>query len=511
MVRRILMMAAASLATTTLATAPFATAAMIHGIVIEQATSRPIARATVRLQTVIGGELRTLSTALTNRSGQYWFPSLEDGRYFVSAHRSTYFEAQFGQKRPAGRGEPIVTKGDSTTFAEIRLRKLGAITGTLVDENRVALPETSVIAYPAKLPLVQASTAKSDDRGVFRLYGLAPGRYWVRSTAKELEDGSGLLPTYATMSTETKDAKVYQVELDADITGIDLQPLPGRLLTVRGKVAGCPQNERFIRVILSFDSGRREANAPCPFGSFTFEGLPPATFEVLAIPGTVTPITIAAYEETFADRDIDLNLQLSSLPVLNVVLERPDMSIVPPGEITVRFRRRDAAGAGEFFAPKSILPGYYDVFFQTAGANYVQNIMLFPDRKRLMLNPLPGIAPVIHLQQSGRGEVRIRLAAKAATVQGVVKQQGQISMFAPVYLHPVGADLTRRMHGARATYTDSNGQFRFTGIAPGRYWIISTIDLDEISDVTLQHARAMELLLDESSTKQVDLSMYEVR
>jgi hypothetical protein len=492
-------------------TAALAEAAMIHGIVIEQATSRPVARATVRLQTVVGGELRTLSTALTNRSGQYWFPSLEDGRYFVAAHRSTYFEMQHGQRRPRGRGEPIVIKGAETAFAEIRLRKLGAIMGKLTDDNRVALPEINVIAYPAKLPLVQAATAKSDDRGVFRLAGLPPGNYWVRTAAKELEDGTGLLPTFFPMTTEAKDAKIYSVELDADLIDLEMQPLPGKLIKLRGNVAGCPPQERFLRVTLAFDSGRRETNAPCPLGPFSFDGLAPAAYEILAAPGTSTQVSVAAYEEAFFDRDAVVNLQLTELPVLGVRAERPDQGQIKPGEFTVRLRRRDLAGAGDFVPAGNLLPGYYELFFQTSGSNYVQQVSLFPDRKRIMSNQPPGLAPVVHLPQSGRASVTVRVSSQAAAVEGVVKQQGRISIFAPVYLHPMDADLSRRMNGSRAAYTDEAGRFRFAGIAPGRYWIISTMDLEEISNATLEHARASELLLQEGGTKQIELTMYEVR
>lgn len=483
---------------------------MVHGIVIEQATSRPVSRATVKLQTVIGGELRTLTTALTNRSGQYWFPSLEDGRYFVAAHRATYLEMQYGQRRAKGRGDPIIVKGNETVFAEIRLRKLGAITGRIVDENRVALPETNVIAYPAKLPLIQAATAKTDDRGVFRLAGLSPGGYWVRSAAKELEDGTGLLPTFFPMTTESKDAKAYGVELDTDVTDLEMQPLPGKLIKVRGKVAGCSPNEAFIRVTLAFDSGRRETNAACPLGTFSFDGLPPASYEILAVPGSAAPITTAAYEETYLDRDVDLNLQLTDLPVLSIRLEKTDRSEVKPNDLQIRLRRRDLAGTGDFYPRNNLLPGAYELFFQTGGTHYVERVTLLSGRRRTD-NPLLEIAPVVHLGQSARTSVAVLLGTRAATVEGVVKHQDQASLFTPVYLYPRNVDLSRRMNGTRSTYTDRDGRFRFTGIAPGNYWMISTIDLDEISSTTLEHARADELLLGEGETKQIELRLYEQR
>ncbi|MCC6368265.1 MAG: carboxypeptidase regulatory-like domain-containing protein, partial [Bryobacterales bacterium] len=138
-----------------------------------------------------------------------------------------------------------------TAFAEIRMRRLGAIMGRLVDENEVALPDVEVVAYRAQPPLRIAAKAKTDDCGIYRLSGLAPGRYWVRNAAAELEDGSGLLPTFYPGATGTEDARPLRADLDADTDGIDFRPLPGHLLTLRGRVTGCPPGEGSIRVTLS--------------------------------------------------------------------------------------------------------------------------------------------------------------------------------------------------------------------------------------------------------------------
>jgi len=151
-----------------------ALAAAAHaGIVLENTSSRPLARTRVHLRVLENGATLQLASALTDSSGQYWFPSLRDGLYLIVAARRGYAEAPYGQQRAKGSGTLIPVQPSSNTFAEIRMRRLEAIIGGLVDENEVALPDVEVLAYRAQQPIRIAARTKSDDRGIYRLSGLA--------------------------------------------------------------------------------------------------------------------------------------------------------------------------------------------------------------------------------------------------------------------------------------------------------------------------------------------------
>ncbi len=153
-----------------------AQAGIVHGIVLEQATSRPLARTEVRLLRVgSSGDAAPLSRITTNLAGQFWFPSLPNGVYLISSSRAGFQTAVYGQKRPTGPGMPILVEGESNLFAEIKMFRLGGIAGKVVDENFVGLPGVNVVAYRASLPLRIAAQAKSDDRGVYRIGGLPAG------------------------------------------------------------------------------------------------------------------------------------------------------------------------------------------------------------------------------------------------------------------------------------------------------------------------------------------------
>src|SRR5216117_4457182 len=106
--------------------------------------------------------------------GRTLFPYTTLFRSLLTAVRDGYFPAAYGQRLPIGRGTPIQVTAESDLFAELRLRRKGAITGRVLDENGVARAGVSVLAYRARLPLRSAGTAVSDDRGVFRIHGLDP-------------------------------------------------------------------------------------------------------------------------------------------------------------------------------------------------------------------------------------------------------------------------------------------------------------------------------------------------
>jgi len=481
-----------------------APSAMIHGIVLERTSSRPLSRSRVTLQVLNNqGTMQTVATAFTNRSGQYWFPSLPDGQYMVSAGRQGYLETTWGQKRPLGSGVLIPVQGDGVAFIEVRMYHLGGISGTVVDENQVGLMGVNVIAYPATLPLGMVSSAKTDDRGRYRIGLLPPGRYWIRTGPLELEDGSGILPTFYPGSTGTQEAKIIRVDADADATDIDFQPMPGKLFRLAGRVT-CPPNEAFIRVTLSADTGRKETNAPCPLGDYTFDQLAPGNYEILAEP-IQNPAAGAAWTERMLDRDGVANLQIAPLPRVRI-----DGDIDGGNRLTTPLnylmRRKDAAGATHTITNTArVLPGIWEVFVRPAEAHaftrfMVPNYINRSDRSE--------IAPMVQIEVSRVVDIGLRFSSRPASVEGTVRLAGDIVPRAPVYLFAVDPAVRRLVHGPRDTVADTSGKFRFTGLPPGDYMVLSSFDVEELNKTTMEDARATPLHLSEGLAKSVLLDLY---
>jgi len=128
-----------------------------------------------------------------------------------------------------------VVEKDSLFTAELRLSRFGAVSATVVDENGVGIPAVSVSAYKDGRPSRPAGQSSSDDRGVFRIAGLEPGAYRIRTNPKQPEDQSGLLPTYFGDSAGADGSIPVTVRLDDEAGGLMIRPAPGRLLRANGR------------------------------------------------------------------------------------------------------------------------------------------------------------------------------------------------------------------------------------------------------------------------------------
>ena len=258
-------------------------AGVIQGEVLEQEPlADRTARTIVRLIPVPGqpaGAVRELQIR-ANNTGHFVFPSVPNGLFLLTVQREGFSPAAYGQRRPTGQGTPIVVTPDTDLFAEFHMRRMGAISGRVLDENGVGLQGITVLAYRARLPLRSVAEAKSDDRGVYRIAGLDPGKYWIRNAAAIFDDGSGLLPTFGPLSRETRDARVQIVNLDEEAQDANVQPEPGMLFRLTGKVLCDRADGTPVTVTLSSETGKRSTRSACA-SSYVLEGLAPAPYEIL--------------------------------------------------------------------------------------------------------------------------------------------------------------------------------------------------------------------------------------
>src|SRR5262249_31113575 len=136
---------------------------------------------------------------------------------------------------------------------DIRMHRLGAITGTVIDENQIGIPGVPVIVYTATRPLQQVGRATTDDRGFYRVGELVPGNYIVRTTSVKLNNGASYLASFYPEGTDMRYVRPVPAELDRTWTNVDFPPVPGTLYRVKGKVL--PPIAKSIDLIS--DSGRQ--------------------------------------------------------------------------------------------------------------------------------------------------------------------------------------------------------------------------------------------------------------
>ena len=180
-------------------TIPRATAQLSGTVVTDEDSPVPLRRARV---TVVSTDGRGGTTVVTDDSGQFIAGSLLPGRYTVTASRAGFVRSVLGARQPGGSGVPVaVAEGERSSGHVIRVPRGAIITGVLRDGNGRELPGVAVtlarFGYKngRRVRLPDASSGVTDDQGVYRIYGLRPGAYFVSTAARPSSDATPIVPT----------------------------------------------------------------------------------------------------------------------------------------------------------------------------------------------------------------------------------------------------------------------------------------------------------------------------
>lgn len=139
--------------------------------------------------------------AVTDDSGKFVFSNVSPGDYRLTAIAESYVIADANL---ADLGVPVsVVEGQTASVAELVLAKGGVITGKLTDsDGRVLIAErvtVSEIDASGRVRNVGGNRGplETDDRGVYRVYGLTEGKYTVSAGSGEAGFGPQRRARYA--------------------------------------------------------------------------------------------------------------------------------------------------------------------------------------------------------------------------------------------------------------------------------------------------------------------------
>ncbi len=486
-------------------------AGTIQGVVLDYLSGRPLARTVIRLDLVPQGDgIKALSfTTRSGISGQFTFPSIAPGFYLLTALRSGYFPIAYGQRLPIGRGTAIEVKSDSSLFADLRMHHKGAVTGRVLDENGVPAEGISVVAYRARLPLRSAGNATSDDRGIYRVHGLDPGKYWIRSAAATLDDGSGWLPIFGSEAREAREARTHRVTVDSDTTDADIRPEPGRLFRLGGGIT-CDTTTAPIAITLSSETGRSRAQTSCP-GGYQFEGLSPGVYEVFALSQDGSA---SGFLELFVDQNTSSgNVQVLQLPFVDIEVRRAGASTPSDSNVKLIGRRQDLSETEterEIKGPRTKLaPGHWELRAVAPPGQYVKSIVnLRGDTWRRWKIEHDSDWFEVFIEPRYPSRIRITLSDRAGQVAGSVIADSKPVTGAPVFLWPVAESARRSLSGPRQTLSDTQGRFHFESLPPGDYRVLASFDVNEIDDELIELSRAPTVHVEASQTAAIDLPVW---
>ena len=480
-----------------------------------------------------------LIKATTDNEGRYRLTGLRAGRYRVSpfapSHLSKASAEDPGQAH-------LVSAADGETIQDINFTLLrgGVITGRVTKADGRPLIGETVSCSPVfdeKPPLLKEEDEdededeedeedyvsysssgsgmnefKTDDRGIYRIYGLSPGRY-------VLSVGSGNRPfevkrrahsvTYHPGVTDKAKATIVEVALGGEVANADIKlGLPALTFRVSGRVINADTNKPLEKaMVLAGPVSEGEGEGAISSvgstgisnerGEFRLEGIQAGRLAAIATFG------FDGQSEYYSDIT---NFEIKSGDVTGLVIKARRGSgvsgiavVETTSDATVAEKLAQVdliaygtSGNGQLpnFSRSKINP---DGSFQFRG--------LRPGKTHIMINNFMGVNKfqVTRVERGGVEQkesleitsgdqitdLRVVLAYANSSIRGQVKIEGgtlpkgtNLSV-STVRTNQTGhADQLGRV-GPRGSEVDANGRFEFEGIIAGDYEIVVTAYIDQ--------------------------------
>jgi Carboxypeptidase regulatory-like domain len=422
--------------------APSVTGRIVGKVVSAGPEPRPLRRARVTLN---GSALRPGRTAITQDDGGFVFDALPPGQYSIAVAKSGYISLSYGATGPGRPGVPVIVVGGGQQTIAVTVPRGAVITGLVTDGTGQPLPGLQVraltyrILRPAgdrQLVEVPGTTVVSDDRGVYRIFGLPSGEYAV--SVRPGADAEAFMAGLRTVTAAEVGQALAEVRQSRD-----------------RRTPGLP-SARPARSVNAADPGVRVAFAPVFY------------------PGTTRAsrarlITLDAGEERTA-----IDVEIEYVPVARIAgtVIGPSGGSAPAYVRLVPEAQEALAGQAGFrgittaadgaFAFDQIPPGRYIVAARASSdggmaLRYDAGTALWAstevvvdgqDIPNLVLSPVPGV-----------------------TVEGRLVFQGERPPPRLSQLRGLGLPLTSRtVPGSPMALVAADGRFTVYGVPPGTYW-----------------------------------------
>jgi hypothetical protein len=349
-------------------TPPARGTAKITGRVVAAESGSPIRRAQVR---VTSAEARTNRFVTTDNEGRYEVTELPAARYRLQVNKAGYVSLEYGQARPFESGKPLdLADGQVLDKIDFSLPRGSVIAGRITDEFGEPFADAQVQAMRYQFvngerQLVNAGrTVTTDDIGQFRLFGLMPGDYIVRATARSaqpiaavlaaVEEPSGYPLTYYPGTPDLAQAQPVTVGLGQELTSVAFPLAPTRLARVSGTVTsstGTPLAGAVVlaRPLAGGGAGPMNVGGGNPVradGTFTINNLPPGDYmlEVQQRPRSIENFQLGNLSQ----------LEFASVPISVAGSDISGLTILTTTGVTVSGRVVFQGQAGEKASTRGI-------------------------------------------------------------------------------------------------------------------------------------------------------------
>jgi hypothetical protein len=234
--------------------------------------------------------------ARTDGDGRYLVSGLAEGRYIVSAMLKAFVDPGKPFDNRGLNRTVTLDEGEGREKIDFTLIRGGVMTGKVMDDEGAPLIAKRVSLYTLdeqgqksyyQGPFMY-EMSQTDDRGVYRIYGLPPGRYVI--CAGGVGDGK-FATTWHPDTTDEKQARIIEIKEGGEVTEADIRFGSARkTYEVAGRVVDRETGKPVPRIYVSCGggtgkdgSGPRYSNSAAADeqGNFRLTGLPPGRYQAM--------------------------------------------------------------------------------------------------------------------------------------------------------------------------------------------------------------------------------------
>ncbi len=485
----------------------------IEGRVLNAATGEPLKKANLTLRrTDVTPNMMTPPTSYgtsTDEGGGFAMKDLDPGKYRLYVNRTGFVSTEYGARGPMRQGATLsLDPGQRLQGLAFRLTPHAVITGRVVDEDGepVANVQVQTMRYRysnGRKQLAPFGGASTNDLGEYRIFGLAPGRYYLSATYRSnaafepsvdrsanQAPEEGYVPAYYPGTTDPASAAAIDVPPGGQLRGMDLKLSKTRTVRVRGHVQNLSGSGRSITQVMltprdsmGYFGMTRPVVSPTQ-GDFEIRGVSPGAYILVA--------SVSDSGKHFAARQ---PLDVGNSNVENVIITiPPNMEVTgqvrvegdkPPDVSNVRISLRPREQGQIMFGPMSsgrVNDGGGFVLSNVSPDNYNVAVTGLPDGyyvKSAAMGQDDILDAGVNLSRGAGGALSIVLSPGAGQVDGaVVNAEQQPAPAATVVLAPKDANRRDQMQSYKTTTTDQYGRFTLKSLDPGEYKLFAWEDVE---------------------------------
>ena len=485
----------------------------IEGQVFSATTGEPVKKASLILRRAdlspnSGGAPTSYSTA-TDVGGSFAMKDIDPGKYRLSVNRIGFVSGEYGARGPLQSGTTLsLARGQHLQGADFRLTPHAVITGRVVDEDGepVANAQVQAMRYrytQGRKQLQPFGGSSTNDLGEYRMFGLAPGRYYLSATYRgammfaptvdrsvNQQPDEDYVPVYYPGTTDPSAAAAQDVPAGGQIQGIDFRLSKAHTVRIRGRVANVSasgKKQAMLSLMPRDRVGFFGMNRPVSSdstGAFEIRGIVPGSYTLTA--------SINDSERSFSVRQ-PLEVGSGNIDNLTVTIQ-PGMELAGHirvegeaaatlSDLQVSLRTRDQNGimfgpipSGRVkedgsFTLSNVSADHFNVsIFGLPEGFYVKSIRAGDD---------DALANGLDLSRGTVGPIDVVLGPNAGLVEGAVQNENQQpATGATVVMIPQEKGRRDQMSYYKTMTTDQYGRFTVKSIDPGEYKLFAWEDVE---------------------------------